>query len=128
MTTPSQSPATIRTMSAAAIEARLKYQRPTPEHVEKMNQLNEKILALGRDIGELCPEGVMKSRAVTDLVLLRMVVNAAVIGDGIPAGSLAKDDGRPAQPSPDHVWDSFAGRWTQPGAKGPAISNAPVGA
>lgn len=83
----------INAMTADVIEARLKYVRPTPEHVATMNQLNEKILDLGRAIGEL-PEGMMKSKAVTDLVQLRMTINAAVIGDGIPAGSLANE--RPA--------------------------------
>jgi hypothetical protein len=79
----------IKTMTPDVIEARLTYQRPTTEQVETMGKLNKQIVELGRSIGEL-PEGIMKSRAVTDLVLLRMVINAAVIGDGIPAGSLAK--------------------------------------
>ena len=89
MTSASQSPAGIRAMTPEVIEARLRYARPTPEHVKTMEALNVKVIDLGRAIGEL-PEGIMKSKAVTDLVLLRMVINAAVIGDGIPAGSLAK--------------------------------------
>jgi hypothetical protein len=80
----------IRAMSPEAIEARLAYRKPTDEQVAAMQILNDKVLELGKAIGSLCPEGMMKSRAVTDLVLLRMVANAAVIGDGIPAGSLAK--------------------------------------
>lgn len=80
----------IKAMSSEVIEARLTYRSPTDEEVAAMQILNERVLELGKAIGSLCPEGIMKSKAVTDLVLLRMVVNAAVIGDGIPAGSLAK--------------------------------------
>lgn len=80
----------IRAMSPEVIEARLTYQKPNPEQVAAMQDLNADIIALGKKIGALCPEGIMKSKAVTDLVLLRMVINAAVIGDGIPAGTLAK--------------------------------------
>lgn len=35
---------------------------------------------------------------------------------------------RPPQPGPDYVWDAFAHRWYQPGAKGPAIGHSAVGA
>jgi hypothetical protein len=108
-------------MSPEVIEARLAYKRPTPEQVKEMEAINAKIVDLGRAIGEL-PEGMMKSRAVTDLVLLRMVINAAVIGDGIPAATLA----RPEKPGPDYAWDDFAKRWVQDGAKrGPAIAHSP---
>ncbi|WP_217917983.1 hypothetical protein [Myxococcus sp. AM009] len=44
---------------------------------------------------------------------------------------LAKDQSaseRPPQPTPEHVWDAFANRWTLPVAKGPAISHSTVGA
>lgn len=78
----------IRTMTPEVIEARLKYQAPTPAQVATMKELNGQIVALGSSIGRL-PEGIMKDRAVADLVLLRMVINAAVIGDGIPAATLA---------------------------------------
>ncbi len=81
---------TIRAMTPEVIEARLAYQKPTPEQVRAMEELNGFIVDLGRAIGARCPEGMMKSKAVTDLVQLRMTLNAAVIGDGIPAGSLAK--------------------------------------
>jgi hypothetical protein len=82
--------ASIHSMTPEVIAARLEYKRPTPEQVATMNRLNEEhIVPLGKAIGEL-PEGLMKSTAVSDLVKLRMVINAAVIGDGIPAGTLAK--------------------------------------
>lgn len=126
MTNPNPTPATIRTMTPEVIEARLKYKAPTPEQMDTMKQLNEKFVDLGRFIGTL-PEGIMKSRAVTDLVLLRMVANAAVVGDGVPAGSLA--DNRPPCPGPDFEWDAFAYRWSQKGpARGPAITTSGGGA
>ncbi len=82
--------AQIHAMTPEVVAARLSYRKPTQEQIETMNMLNEEhIVPLGQAIGTL-PEGIMKSTAVADLVKLRMVINAAVIGDGIPAGSLAK--------------------------------------
>ena len=78
------------TLTPDMIEERLKYKAPTREQVEAMGRISSLIVELGRAIGSECPEGIMKSAAVTDLTKLRMTINAAIIGDGTsPSAHLA---------------------------------------
>lgn len=66
--------------------------------------------------------------AVTGALLPTFAECKPLVRAGWLAATTAPSTPRPPQPGPGWAWDAFAHRWYQPGAKGPAINNIPVGA
>lgn len=70
------------TITRCDIEARLSYRKPDGAEVERMRQINDRVLDLGRALIDNMPQGADLIRAIDHLELVWMIANAGIIHRG----------------------------------------------